>query len=286
MPEKNSVGPRTGLRSSARKSIKQMSKNDLSISSSTDDWIFPWTKPEAESFVRKRIEVYFKHFNNLDNHDALKEKWDKIQRHGHPTIPALLAFAINELKSQTVRFAPNYKTAILAEKAHYLEPFKLENETVWCNKPAKPAVVENLPMEDTGMTAESTALLDTPLPQYQQALFDVCKPTHISPKYESTSKIIDGKTLWTTTVTHENNVLNINFSGEASTKSASREQAAKSAVEHLANNPLSAQKVQHNKQSANLVEEEKYDELVGLVVTNDNNNRHALTLREGRALPT
>ena len=129
MPEKNSVGYRTGLRSSARKSTKQMSKNNLSISSSTDEWIFPWTKPKGESLVRKRIQAYFKHFNNLDNHDAIKEKWDKIQQHEHPSYPALLAFAINDIKSQTVQFTPNHKSAILAGKAQYLEPFKLENET-------------------------------------------------------------------------------------------------------------------------------------------------------------
>ena len=272
MSENISVGNRTGLRRSTRKPSKQMPKNDLSNPSSTDDWIFPWNKTEGESYVRKRIETYFKHFNNLDNHDALKDKWDKIQRHGHSSYPAMLAFAINDLKSQTVRFAPNYKTAIFAEKASYLEPFKFENETVWSTKPSKSAKIENPSIKKTGENTESTVLEDTPLQHYQKALFDACKPTNISPKYESTSKIVNGKTLWNTAVTHENDALNINFSGEASTKSASREQAAKNAFEHLKQNPLSAQKVQHNEISANIVEEEKEDELVGLVVTNDNIN--------------
>ena len=186
----------------------------------------------------------------------------------------MLAFVIKDLKSQTVQYAPNHNRAILAEKARYLKPFKLENEKGWPRKPAKPATIETLskPIEEKEDNNAPTADQDSKLPHYQQALLKVCQTSSDKPLYyNSTSKVVNNKTAWQTTVAHDNNLLHINSSGEASTKSASREQAAKNAAEHLTNNPLSASKVQRDEQSANLVGEEKDDELVDLIVTTKNN---------------
>lgn len=77
-------------------------------------------------------------------------------------------------------------------------------------------------------------------PTYHDQPLPICQNTfkNTPMTYSSTETTVDGKQVWTTEVSHEQSYGHIRGTGTASTQSASQEQAAKHALEYLAQNPV------------------------------------------------
>ena len=249
-------GMSTRLRSS--KTTTDQQSNSVADESETPEWQFPETKSHGRQLVTNRVEAYFKNFNSLPNHDQLKAEWTRLkEKTSTPYHPSLLEFIINKLESKSVQYMPNYTTCVQLKKAKFLEPFSIDMETNWFVKPASTSV----PVTTT----------------YHEQLLQICHNTfkNIPMTYSSTDTTIDGKQVWTTEVSHAQSYGRIQGSGTASTKSASQEQAAKHALEYLAQNPVGGYTTTntpktHTKTNATVVEPEK-DELVDVIITTNDN---------------
>ena len=197
--------------------------------SNTQEWVVPKTKVEGRKFVVQRAEAYFDNYNNLKDHDNLKKTWDELKNRDEVYENDFPAFLIDNLKSSTVQWNKNLKTTNL-KKAQFLDPFNLTDEVRWSKKsPARQKVDES----DNPQSLPSSSTT------YHEKLLQVCRNSHLKKPllYDTTQSVIDGKTVWTTKVTHDEAHGRINGIGVASTKSASQELAAKHAIQSSADNP-------------------------------------------------
>ena len=185
-------------------------------------WINPKTLKEAKAFVNKRLEAFFTVSNGFPYDRALLEEWKSILRHNNPSYPSLLNFAVEKVKLKTIKRSPHHSALSNVNRAQYLEPWTVEmdQESSW--EPDTESEITS--------SAKSTESNNS---SYEKLLTFCIKEYDTPMDYKTWATTRNGKTVWQSTVKHDQSNQLVYGYGESENKPESVLLATTNALQKL-----------------------------------------------------